>query len=387
MRPIIGVTMGDAAGVGPEIIAKTLSLEDIYRICRPVVIGDARAMQQAEKIAQVNVGMNPLSQMKDAKFEYGVIDVLDLKNINFAKLKMGKVSAMTGRAAVEYVEKAVELALNNEIHAITTAPINKEAIKEAGYDYAGHTELLADLTNSRDYAMMLVKEPLRVTHVTTHSSLWQACEMIRKERICKVIELTREALQAIGIEQPRIAVASLNPHRGEGGLFGKEEIEEIAPAVEAAKQDGVDVEGPLPADTVFVKARGGAYDAVVAMYHDQGHIPIKLLGLEWNEKKRRWTMVSGVNITIGLPIIRTSVDHGTAFGKAGKGTANPDSMTEAIKLAAAMAEKKLSQAQNQPKRPSRSEAVNGRQHSQNQKVPDQCRVGRKKEQKAEKASR
>ena len=343
MRPIIGITMGDAAGVGPEIIAKSLSIEDIYRICRPVVIGDAGAIQQAEKIAQVNVGVNSVSHVKDAKFEYGVIDVLDLKNIDLETLKMGRVSAMTGRAAVEYVKRAVQLALNNEIHAIATAPINKEAINKAGYGYAGHTELLADLTNTRDYAMMLVKDPLRVTHVTTHGSLRQACEMIKKERIWKVIRLTHEALRAVGIRNPRIAVASLNPHRGEGGLFGTEEIKEIAPAVEAAKGQGVDVEGPLPADTVFARARGGAHDAVVAMYHDQGHIPIKLLGLEWNEKKKRWTMVSGVNVTIGLPIIRTSVDHGTAFGKAGKGTANPQSMTEAIKLAAVMAEAKISQ--------------------------------------------
>ncbi len=344
MRPIIGVTMGDAAGVGPEIIAKSLSFEDIYRICRPVVIGDAGAMQQAEKIAQVNVGVNSVSCVKDAKFEFGMIDVLDLKNIDLGTLKMGRVSAMTGRAAVEYVKRAVQLALNNEIHAIATAPINKEAINKAGYDYAGHTELLAHLTNTKDYAMMLVKEPLRITHVTTHSSLKQACLMIKKERIGKVIKLTHSALQAVGIRKPRIAVASLNPHRGEGGLFGTEEIEEITPAVEAAKGDGVDIEGPLPADTVFVKARGGAYDAVVAMYHDQGHIPIKLLGLEWDEEEKAWTLVSGVNVTIGLPIIRTSVDHGTAFGKAGKGTANPQSMTEGIKLAAIMAEKKLSEA-------------------------------------------
>jgi 4-hydroxythreonine-4-phosphate dehydrogenase len=344
MRPIIGITIGDAAGVGPEIIAKSLSFEDIYRICRPVVIGDAGAMQQAEKIAQVNVGVNSVSHVKDAKFEYGLIDVLDLKNIDLETLKMGRVSAMTGRAAVEYIKRAVQLALNNEIHAIATAPINKEAINKAGYDYSGHTELLADLTDTKDYAMMLIKEPLRVTHVTTHSSLKQACLMIKKERIRKVIELTNSALQAVGIRKPRIAVASLNPHRGEGGLFGTEEIEEITPAVEAAKGEGVDIEGPLPADTVFVKARGRAYDAVVAMYHDQGHIPIKLLGLEWDEEEKAWTLVSGINVTIGLPIIRTSVDHGTAFGKAGKGTANPQSMTEAIKLAAVMAKKRLSEA-------------------------------------------
>ncbi|MFQ6095817.1 MAG: 4-hydroxythreonine-4-phosphate dehydrogenase PdxA [Candidatus Bathyarchaeia archaeon] len=340
MRPIIGITMGDAAGVGPEVIAKALSLGEIYRICRPIVIGDVRVMEQAVKIAQVNLRVNPVSDLKDARFQHGVIDVLDLENIDLDKLEMGRVSVITGRAAVEYVERAVELALNSEIHAIATAPINKEAINRAGYHYAGHTELLANLTNTEDYAMMLIKDPLRVTHVTTHTSLKKACEMIKKERIYKVIKLTSEALQAMGVNKPKIAVASLNPHRGESGLFGTEEIEEIGPAVEMAKKEKIDVEGPLPADTVYVKARGGAYDAVVAMYNDQGHIPVKLLGLEWNEKEKRWTMVSGVNATIGLPIIRTSVDHGTAFGKAGKGKANPQSMTEAIKLAARMAEAK-----------------------------------------------
>ena len=346
MRPIIGITMGDAAGVGPEVIAKALSLEEIYSICRPIVIGDAGVIEQAVRIAQVNLSVKCVHDLKDANFEYGVIDVLDLRNINLTRLKMGTVSAMAGRAAVEYVERAANLALNHEIHAIATAPINKEAINRAGYDYAGHTELLAHLTNTEDYAMMLMKEPLRVTHVTTHTSLKKACRMIRKKRVCKVIKLTYEALKAIGINRPTIAVASLNPHGGEGGLFGTDEIEEIKPAVEMAKKEGIDVEGPLPADTVYVKARGGAYDAVVAMYHDQGHIPIKLLGLEWDEKQKRWTMVSGVNVTIGLPIIRTSVDHGTAFGKAGKGAANPESMIEAIKLAARMAEAKPSLVQD-----------------------------------------
>lgn len=346
MRPIVGITMGDAAGVGPEVIAKALSVEEIYSVCRPIVIGDAGVMGQAVKIAQVRLRANPISDLKDAGFEYGAIDVLDLKNIDPTRLKMGSLSAMTGKAAVEYIERAVELALDSQIHAIATAPINKEAINRAGYDYAGHTELLAHLTNTEDYAMMLIKEPLRVTHVTTHASMKKACVMITKERIYKVIKLTCEALQAIGISNPTIAVASLNPHGGEGGLFGTEEIEEIKPAVEMAKREGIHVDGPLPADTVYVKARGGACDAVVAMYHDQGHIPIKLLGLEWDEKQKRWTMVSGVNVTIGLPIIRTSVDHGTAFGKAGKGTANPQSMIEAIKFAATTAETKLFLAQS-----------------------------------------
>lgn len=336
MKPIIGITMGDAAGVGPEVIVKSLSLKEIYESCRPFVIGDAKVMGRALTIAGVTARINPFRDPKDAKFKHGTIDVLDLENIDLAKLKMGQVNSMTGKASVEYVEKAVKLALDGEIDAIATAPINKESINKAGYNYAGHTELLAHLTNTQDYAMMLVEGPLKVTHVTTHVPLRKVCDMIKKERVYKVIKLTCEALRSTGIQAPKIAVAGLNPHSGEGGLFGFEEVEEIRPAVELAQKEGIDVEGPLPADTVYVKARGGAYDAVVAMYHDQGHIPVKLFGLEWDEEAKKWVSVSGVNITLGLPLIRTSVDHGTAFGKAGKGTANPQSMIEAIKFAADM---------------------------------------------------
>jgi len=345
MKPTIGITMGDAAGVGPEIISKALSLKEIYEVCKPAVIGDSRVMEQAVKIAKVDLKVKPIRDLREAVFEYGTIDVIDLRNIELNKLVMGKVNAMAGKASVDYIKKAVALALSDAIKAIVTAPISKEAINKAGYHYSGHTELLADLTKTKDYTMMLIAGSLRVTHVTTHMSLKEACNKIRKERIYQVIKLTDKALREMGIEDPKIAVAGLNPHCGEGGLFGREEIEEIKPAVEMAIKEGINVVGPLPADTVFVRARGGAYDAVVAMYHDQGHIPIKMLGLEWNEKRREWTRVSGVNITIGLPIIRTSVDHGTAFGKAGKGKANPQSMIEAIKLAAKMAASRLQKAQ------------------------------------------
>jgi len=345
MKPTIGITMGDAAGVGPEIISKALSLKEIYEVCKPAVIGDSKVMEQAVKIAKVNLKVNPIRDLKEAIFEHGTIDVIDLRNIELNKLVMGKVNAMAGKASVDYIKKAVALALSDAIKAIVTAPISKEAINKAGYHYSGHTELLADLTKTRDYTMMLIAGPLRVTHVTTHMSLREACNKIRRERIYKVIKLTDKALREMEINDPRIAVAGLNPHCGEGGLFGGEEIEEIKPAVETARKEGINVVGPLPADTVFVRAKGGAYDAVVAMYHDQGHIPVKMLGLEWDEKRREWTRVSGVNITIGLPIIRTSVDHGTAFGKAGKGTANPQSMIEAIKLAAKIAASRLQKAQ------------------------------------------
>jgi len=337
MKPIVGITMGDAAGIGPEIIIKALSKREVYDICFPLVIGDSRVLKQAARIVGVSLNVKPVSLVEDANFEFGTVDVFDFRNIDLKALKIGHVDAMAGEASVKYVEKAVNMALRNEIHAIATAPINKEAMNKAGYNYAGHTELLAHLTNTKDYAMMLIADSLRVVHVTTHVSLRKACETIKKERVLKVIRLTYEALRKMKIENPKIAVAALNPHGGEGGLFGDEEIREITPAVEEARKEGVDVIGPLPADTIFVRARGRAYDAVVAMYHDQGHIPVKLMGLRWDEKQGAWTAVSGVNVTIGLPIIRSSVDHGTAFGKAWKGTANPQSMIEAIKFAAQMA--------------------------------------------------
>jgi len=336
MKPIVGITMGDAAGIGPEIIIKALSKREVYEICCPLVIGDSRVLEQAARIVGVSLNVKPVFRVEDANFEFGTVDVFDFKNIDLKALKIGHVDAMAGEASVKYIEKAVDMALGNEIDAIATAPINKEAMNKAGYNYAGHTELLAHLTNTKDYAMMLIADSLRVVHVTTHASLRKACETIKKERVLKVIRVTYQVMRKMKIENPKIAVAALNPHGGEGGLFGDEEIREITPAVEEARKEGVNVIGPLPADTIFVRARGGAYDVVVAMYHDQGHIPVKLMGLKWDEKQGAWTAVSGVNVTIGLPIIRSSVDHGTAFGKAWKGTANPQSMIEAIKFAAQM---------------------------------------------------
>jgi 4-hydroxythreonine-4-phosphate dehydrogenase len=335
--------MGDAAGIGPEIIAKALALNEIYTICRPLVIGDARVMHEGIKTARVKLEVNPIKSVQDARFNFGIMDVLDLQNIDINKLVMGTPQAMAGKAAVEYIEKAVEMALKGEIHAITTAPINKEAINMANFKYTGHTEILAHLTNTKCYAMMLVTDSLRVIHVTTHVPLSEVPKLVKRDKILMTIKLAFETLKDIGVDNPKIAVASLNPHAGEGGLFGREELDEIIPAVESAKKLGIDVTGPLPADTVFVKAIGGEFDLVVAMYHDQGHIPVKLLGFEFDKKTNTWKSVRGVNVTLGLPIIRTSVDHGTAYGKAGKGegSANPGSMIEAIKLAAKLAKVKL----------------------------------------------
>ncbi len=314
--------MGDASGVGPEVIAKALMMKSIYEICRPLVIGDADVMAKVVKVANACLKINSVKKVSECNFVYGTMDVLDLNNISTNSLKIGQVDEMAGKAAIEYVEKTTELALKEDIHAIVTAPINKEAVNKAGYKFTSHTELLAKLTNTKHVAMMLVAGPLRVIHVTTHVPLREACDLVRKERVLATIKLAHKAMQSMGIEEPRIAVAGLNPHAGEGGLFGTEEIKEIKPAVSTARNLGINAVGPIPPDTVFTRARKGEFDTVVAMYHDQGHIPAKLSAFP-----------SGVNVTIGLPIVRVSVDHGTAFDIAWKGVASPQSLIEAIKLA------------------------------------------------------
>ncbi len=343
-KPIIGITMGDVTGIGPEIAAKALADPETYKMCSPLVIGDAQAMKQAiEEIAKVNLKLNPIKSVSQAKFEYGTADVLDMDNIDMKGFVFGKVNAMAGKASVEYIQKGVALALAKEIDAVVTGPIHKEAINAGGYHYAGHTEILADLTKTRDYSMLLVDRGFRVAHVTTHCSMREACDRIRKPRVLTVIKLLNNTLKRMGIQEPRLAVAGLNPHSGEGGMFGREEIEEISPAIAEAKGMGIKVDGPVPPDTVFAKLKGNQYDGVVAMYHDQGHIPTKVLGFDLDVKTMTYTSVAGVNITMGLPIIRTSVDHGTAYGKAGKGRANPQSLMDAIKLATVLAKNPLAE--------------------------------------------
>jgi len=322
--PIIGITMGDAAGIGPEIVDKALSLEELHTICRPIVIGDARVLSEAQKVAKTHLEIKSILNMSDASFSPTVMNVIDLANVELSALKLGQPQAMAGQASFEYIKKAVELALEGEIQAIATAPISKEALNMAGIRYPGHTEILADLTHSQNYAMMFVAGTLRVILVTIHMSLRDAIELIKTEKVLATIKLANEFMKRFGFAKPRIVVAGLNPHAGEAGMFGTEDIKEIAPAVEAAKAMGIDVVGPLPADTIFYRANKNEFDIVVAMYHDQGCIPIKLIGFE-----------SGVNITVGLPIIRTSPDHGTAYGRAGRrlGTGDPTSLVEAIKIA------------------------------------------------------
>ena len=333
--PILGISMGDPAGIGPEIALKALGCREVYRLCRPVIVGDAGVMEDALRITCLPLSVNAVTRVIDAKFEYGTVDVLDLKNVDMARLNYGEAAAMPGNAAFEAVVKLIELALAGEVDATVTGPINKEAINLAGHHFAVHTEIYAHYTNTEDYTMMLAHGNLRVVHVSTHVSLAQACALVEKSRVLDVIKLAHGACKSLGIENPRIGVAGLNPHAGENGLFGKEEIEQIIPAIKAARSEGIDADGPVPPDTLFSKALGGWYDIVVAMYHDQGHIPLKTIGFRWDEKAQKWGSVSGVNITLGLPIIRCSVDHGTAFDNAGKGIADDSSLVSAIEYAAA----------------------------------------------------
>jgi 4-hydroxythreonine-4-phosphate dehydrogenase len=329
-KPILGITMGDPSGIGPEISVKALAQAKVYELCKPLIIGSAEIMKKAvAALNMTDISVRPVSSVNECLFKHGTIDVYDLGNMP-VELKIGIVNAESGSAAFSSVKKVVELALAGEIDATITNPINKEAINLAGHHYAGHTEIYAELTGTKNYSMLLADDELRVVHVSTHVSLKEACERVKKERILKVIELAHTACKSLGIEKPRIAVAGLNPHSGEGGLFGREEIEEIAPAIEEAKTKGINAAGPIPPDTVFAKARGGMYDIVVAMYHDQGHIPLKTLGFQYDKNAGKWQVVKGVNITLGLPIIRSSVDHGTAFDQAWQGTANESSLMSAI---------------------------------------------------------
>ncbi len=329
-RPLIAVTMGDPAGIGPEVIIKALSLAEIQRLSRPVVIGDASVLKEAMKYSKSSpLSINVIKRLDGAKFENGIINILDMDYINAAKLKMGKISAECGRASIKYVERAIDLAMEKKVDAIATAPINKEAIHLAGYRYNGHTELLAKRTGASHYAMMFFSDSIRVILVTTHIPLSHVSKELDKKKIVSTIKLADKELRNLLGKAPKIGVAGLNPHAGENEIFGSEEVKIIKPAVEEAKKAGIDVKGPISADAIFYLANIGMFDVVVAMYHDQGLIPLKLLSFN-----------KSVNVTVGLPIIRTSVDHGTGFDIAGKGWANPGSMVQAIKVAAMMAAKK-----------------------------------------------
>jgi 4-hydroxythreonine-4-phosphate dehydrogenase len=315
--------MGDPASVGPEVAAKALAREEVWDCCRPLLVGDARVMAKAVALLGAPLTLHAITGMDGAGFDPAAPDVLDLGNVDLESLALGQVSAAAGRASVDYIEKAVDLTQAGRVEAIATGPINKAALKAAGIPFIGHTELLADLTGEERVTTMLATTGLRVVHVTRHVSLADVAKHITRENVLETTRLTDVGLKQIGIPSPRLAAAALNPHGGDDGLMGREEIEAIGPAVEAARTEGIDAYGPIPADSVFFRAIRGEFDAVIAMYHDQGHIPIKTHGFE-----------RSVTVTLGLPIVRTSVDHGTAFDIAWQGVAHEESMVEAICLAA-----------------------------------------------------
>jgi 4-hydroxythreonine-4-phosphate dehydrogenase len=323
--PLIAVTMGDPAGIGPEIVARTFADPGFGDENRAFVIGDPAILERAIRLLDFPLVVKEISEPEDAAFDPGTVDVLAVGEVP-NDLPFGVLDARAGDAAFRYVERATGLASEGRVGAIATAPLNKEAMHLAGHRYPGHTEILADLTGTEDYAMMLVTDELKVIHVSTHVSLREAIHRVQPERELAVIRLAHASMRRLGVENPKVAVAGLNPHAGENGLFGAEDAERIAPAVRAAQRDGIDASGPWPPDTVFLAARRGRFDAVVVQYHDQGHIPIKLLGFD-----------TGVNVTIGLPFFRTSVDHGTAFDIAGTGEADPASLKAALALAAELA--------------------------------------------------
>lgn len=327
--------MGDPASIGPEIAVK--ALDKVQGICRPLFIGDAEVFNATIRQLGLPIKIHAVSQVQQSLFKPGTIDILDMATVDPDKLVMGEVSAMAGHAAFEAVRKVIGLAMAGEVDATVTGPINKKSINDAGHHFAGHTEIYAHFTGTAKYGMLLVEDNLKVIHVSTHVSLRQACDLVKKERVLAVIGLLQDGLRQLGETNLKIGVAGLNPHAGDSGLFGTEDDLEILPAVQEARRLGYDVEGPVPPDTLFAKAVTGYYGGVVAMYHDQGHIPFKLSGFKWNAAKQRMDSVKGVNITMGLPIIRTSVDHGTAFEIAGKGIASPDAMILAVQAAVKLA--------------------------------------------------
>ncbi len=326
-KPIIGIPLGDPAGVGPEIVVKALNLDEIYEVSRPLVIGDKDAIKQAMGFSNISLDINVIEDPKDGLYNKGTIDLIDLNNIEIDKFKIGKVQAEGGRAAFDYIKTTIDLALEKKIDAMATTPINKESLKAAEVPYIGHTEILEDLTKTNNPLTMFQVFNLRVFFMTRHVSLREACDLVKEETVYEFIQRCKEALEILGVKNPKLAVAGLNPHSGENGLFGHEEVDEILPAVKRAKNLGIDVVGPIPADSVFHFALKGSYDAVLSLYHDQGHIATKMVDFERT-----------ISITNNMPFLRTSVDHGTAFDIAGSGKVSEVSMVEAIKLAALYAD-------------------------------------------------
>lgn len=322
-KPIIAITLGDPAGIGPEIVVKSLANPDIYEVCHPIVVGDSAVIKQALTLCHQSLEINVVEKPNAGKYELGYLDLIDLQNIDISQLHKGTIQASCGKAAYEYIEMAVKLAMAGEVNALATTPINKESLRAAGINQIGHTEILAALSQADDPLTMFEVHGMRVFFLSRHVSLRQACDLVTKERMLDYIIRCAQTLKKIGVTEGTMAVAGLNPHNGEHGLFGDEEVKEIEPAIKAAQAQGYQVVGPIGADSVFHQALQGRYNAVLSLYHDQGHIATKTLDFERT-----------ISITSGLPFLRTSVDHGTAFDIAGKGIASEVSLTEAIRLAA-----------------------------------------------------
>ncbi|MBS4535651.1 4-hydroxythreonine-4-phosphate dehydrogenase PdxA [Clostridium sp. D2Q-14] len=327
-RPYIGIPMGDPAGIGPEIVVKSIVDETVNEISRPVIVGEKNTLKQAMKFCNIDLEINIIENVEEGNYKIGVLNLIDLKNVDIDELKVGTVQGIAGRAAFEYIEKVVELALDKKVAAIATTPINKESLKQGGVNYIGHTEILEDLTNSHDPLTMFQVYDLRVFFLSRHVPLKEACDMVTEERLYDYIKRCVDSLNILGVENPKLAVAGLNPHSGEHGLFGDTEVKEMGPAIKRAQQEGMDVLGPVPADSVFHFGLKKSYDAVLSLYHDQGHIATKMVDFERT-----------ISITNNLPFLRTSVDHGTALDIAGTGKASSVSMVEAIRLAAEYAPK------------------------------------------------
>ncbi|GGJ91338.1 4-hydroxythreonine-4-phosphate dehydrogenase [Lentibacillus kapialis] len=322
-KAIIAIPMGDPAGIGPEITAKSLANDEIFNMCKPIVVGDKEVFHKAIQIVEKDLTVNVIQSPEEGKFEFGTVDLINLDNINMDELRYGEVQEQCGKAAFDYVKTSVDLAKNGLVKALATTPINKESLKAANVPYIGHTEMLEEMTNIQDPLTMFEVRDMRIFFLTRHLSLKDAIAQMTKERVHDYLLRCDKALQRLGIENRKMAVAGLNPHSGEGGLFGREEVDEITPGIEAAKKDGVNVVGPVPADSVFHQALNGKYDAVLSLYHDQGHIAAKMTDFHRT-----------ISITNSLPFLRTSVDHGTAFDIAGQNIASSVSMEECIKLAA-----------------------------------------------------
>jgi hypothetical protein len=322
-KPIIAVTMGDPAGIGPEIVAKSIADKATYDVARCIVIGDKKVMEKAIEIVGADLKVNVVESPADGDYSYGVLNMIDLDNIDMSRFEYGKINAMCGQAAFDYIKKSIEITMDKQADAVATTPINKESLHAAEVDFIGHTEIFGALTGTADPLTMFETNGLRVFFLTRHKSLRDMLDDIKKDRIIDYVERCTDALRRLGVKEGTMAVAGLNPHSGEHGLFGWEEVKEIAPAVEELKERGFNVAGPVPADSVFHQAAQGRFNSVLSLYHDQGHIATKTLDFDRT-----------ISITNGMPILRTSVDHGTAFDIAGKGIAGAVSMEEAIRLAA-----------------------------------------------------